>query len=382
MNFSFRRKFPEKVQGYLFLTTIWLFTGFALGAAILLWPLRYWVNYIRDNHFPGIAENTGVIVLIVLLVLVSFRLSLGLFHWHASRRKAVVTVFAIALPLCSSAGALYLFMNPDMINNSTVTEQIGQRFTIGPYPTEKKIRELKKQGYTCVVSLLHPAVVPFEPELLHQEEVLLGKYHIQLVKAPMLPWIADNEASLKIIRGLIKNGNGKYYIHCYLGKDRVNVVRNLIEESSAPVGSVAMQSSRTFEEQKQFERGAIYQIDTATFSSPYPTDEELFAFFLAGNVKTVVNIMDSTVAENTGWIVQEKAKLEKNGIIFRNFPVRENSTAEDVGRIVDSILSLPRPVVVHHWNTTCPESKWFRRIYYEKIRYPQVNLETHDTETY
>src|SRR5689334_18146270 len=173
MNFSFRRLLPEKFRGYIFLTSIWLFTGFALGSLILLWPLRIWINYIRDNNYSATAETAGVLVLIGVLLIISFRASLALFHWHASRKKMIVTVFAIAIPLTSSSYALYLLMNPDMVNKGVNNAEVTQKITIGPYPTEKKIKELKEEGFTAVISLLHPAVVPFEPELLNKEEALL-----------------------------------------------------------------------------------------------------------------------------------------------------------------------------------------------------------------
>ena len=62
------------------------------------------------------AEKAGVIVLISLLIIISFRVSLALFHWHVCSKKIIITVLAIVFPLTSSAYALYLFMNPDIVN--------------------------------------------------------------------------------------------------------------------------------------------------------------------------------------------------------------------------------------------------------------------------
>src|SRR5689334_9029878 len=192
MAISMQPKFPQRFSGYVYLIFIWLLTGFALGALILLWPLRIWVNYARDNNYSDIAERAGVIVLIALLILVSFRISLALFRWHVTNKKAITTILSVTFPLVASASALYLFMNPDIVNKGTENVNVTERFTMGPYPTEEKIKELKKDGYTSVISLLHPAVVPFEPELLKQEETLLKKYNMQLIKAPMLPWLENN----------------------------------------------------------------------------------------------------------------------------------------------------------------------------------------------
>jgi len=382
MNLSIKRVLPENLAGYILLVSIWLFTGFALGVAILLWPLRIWVNYTRGNNYSAIAENAGVLVLIGLLIIISFRVSLALFQWHLSRKKMIITVLAMAFPITSSFFALYLLMNPDIVNKDAEKVEVTEKITIGPYPTEEKIKELKKEGFTAVISLLHPAVIPFEPELLNKEEALLKKYNMQLIKAPMLPWVADNRASLKLIGDAVKNGKGKYYIHCYLGKDRVNVVKNFILQLSGSVSNAGIESSRTFEAQGFFERGNIYKIDTTTYLLPFPTDEELLAFFLAGHVKTVINIMDSTVAENEPWLQKERTVLVPNGIIYKNMAMRDTSDVTDVENIIDTILLLPKPLVVHHWNTTCPESKLFRKIYYQKTHYPQENLANHDYETF
>jgi len=382
MNLSIRQLLPEKFKGYIFLIFIWLFTGFALGVLILLWPLRAWVDYIRNNNYSATAEKAGVLVLIGLLIIISFRAGLALFQWHISEKKMIITVLAIALPVTSSSYAFYLLMNPDIVNKDTEKVEVTEKFATGPYPTEKKIKELKKQGFTTVISLLHPAVVPFEPELLNKEEALLKKYNMQLIKAPMLPWVSDNSASLKLIEDVVKHGKGKYYIHCYLGKDRVNVVSNLILRLSGSASNEGAESIRTFEMQGFFERGDIYKIDTSTYLPPFPTDEEFLAFFLAGRIKAVVNIMDSTVAENAPWIEKERTVLEPNGIIFKNFAVRETSDVKDVENVIDTILLLPKPLVVHHWNTTCPECKWFRKIYYQKTHYPQQDLANHKSETF
>jgi protein tyrosine phosphatase (PTP) superfamily phosphohydrolase (DUF442 family) len=382
MTVSIQPKFPQKFSGYIFLSFIWLLTGFALGALILLWPLRIWVNYTRDNDYSDTVERAGVIILIVILLTISFRISLMLFQWHVTNKKMAITILSLTIPLIASASALYLFMNPDIVNKDAVKVKVTERFTIGPYPDEEKIKELKKEGYTAVISLLHPAVVPFEPELLKQEEILLKKYGMQLIKAPMLPWISENSSSLQIIEDLVKKGNGKYYIHCYLGKDRVNVAKNLILRLSGSVSDQKTESSRTFEGMRSFERGNIYKIDSACYMPPYPTDEEFLAFFLAGHMKTVVNLMDSNITENKSWIRKEKNALQPYGITFKNVAVNVTSTPEEIENTIDSILLLPKPMVVHHWNTTCPESKLFRKLYYQKTHYTQTNLATNEVETF
>ncbi|MCE3281935.1 MAG: hypothetical protein K0Q66_672 [Chitinophagaceae bacterium] len=368
----------------LFLVVIWIFTGFALGTLVLLFPVRAWVNHVRENNLSGAAEKVGVILMILVLAAVSFIISLRLFQWHLRKKKTRITAAAIAIPFVLAVAALSLFMNPDLVNRGASTDEFSRQFTIGPYPTESKIRELKLQGYTGIISLLHPAVVPFEPSLLADEEKYAKQNGIELVKAPMLPWIGDNTASLKKIEDLANTGKGKYYVHCYLGKDRVNVVKNLIVKlgKGSEVDMQMAATHRTFEKMQRFERGEIYRLDEQVYMTPYPTEEEFLSFFLAGGLKTVVNLLDSTEAENKPWIDKERTELERSGVRFVQLTIPENATTAQIEPVIDSLLRLQRPVAVHRWNTISPATKNFRKLYSQKTGKQPLNLATNASETY
>jgi hypothetical protein len=363
---------------------IWLFLGFAIGTLILLFPLRSWVNYAKDREFSESTENLGVIVLMIILAVVSFIISLKFYQCHLRKRKVMITLLSIGIPVMLGIAALSLLMNPDLVNRGSTATEISSQFTIGSYPTEEKIKLLQRKGYTGIISLLHPAVLPFEPSLLEEEEEAAKEYNIELIKAPMLPWIGDNTASLKLIEDIVKSKKGKYYIHCYLGKDRVNVVKNLIARIT---GDTALQmnittSNRTFEQMKSFESGEIYKLAPDMYMTPYPTKEEFLAFFLAGKVKTVVNLMDSTVEDNKLWITGERRDLQRGFIAFKNLKVLPGTPKEQIDAIIDSINGLKKPLVVHHWNNSIPESKNFRKIFAKRTGKPALNLATNVPETY
>lgn len=379
---AIKKQLPSNASGYFLLGAIWLFLGFAFGAAILLGPLRLWVNFIRDNKFSSATENAGVVLMMTLLVLLSFLFSLKLFQWQRLSDHSWAAFAVIGFPALAAGIAIWLFMNPDIINNTEANENVSAKFTLGSYPTADKIEELKKQGYTCIISLLHPAVVPFEPKLMKEEEEATSKAGIQLIEAPMLPWIGDNDASLKKIEDIIKTGKGKYYVHCYLGKDRVNVVKNLITKLTGSVSNENPESARTFESQRSFERGDIYRLDSAVYMTPYPTDEEFLSFFQAGNIRSVINIMDSTQEDAKPWIAKETKALQTNGTHFIQIPVNESSTEKDMLPILRAIDSLPKPLVIHQWNTSNDQCKLFRKSYFNKTKVVQLNLATRNEESY
>ncbi|WP_153799177.1 hypothetical protein [Foetidibacter luteolus] len=381
MNLPFQHLLPTRASGYIFLGLLWLLTGFALGVAVLLWPLRIWVNYVRDNAYSDIIEKAGVVMMIILLAVVSFRISLFLFQWHLNQERTIVTIYAFCIPLVFAALALYLMMKPQLVNRNTAQTTISQKFTTGPYPTADKIQQLKADGFTGIIALLHPAVMPFEPELLQQEETALKNSGIELIKAPMLPWIGDNSASLQKIEDIIKNGKGKYYIHCYLGKDRVNVVKNLIVRLSGTeaVHEINKHSSRTFEQMGAFERGDIYRLDSGVYMTPFPTDEEFLSFFLAGKVKSVINMMDTPDEESRQRMQDEQKTLEQAGLQFRHMPVVK-TTGSSLANITDTIARLPKPLVIHHWGTDASIAKIFRQHYRRITSQPAINLSTHNAE--
>lgn len=381
-----RRPVPfyrQLAYGNFFLLFIWLLIGFAIGTLILLFPLRSWVDYVRENHLSSTKEKTGVLFMIVFLTVSSFYISKKLFKWQKARKQAGITLLAFMLPLISAGAALFLFMNPNLVNKGAKSNSVSKHFTIGPYPTAEKIEELRKDGFTGIISLLHPAVVPFEPALLADEEKESLKNKIQLIKAPMLPWVSDNSESLKMIEQIARTGKGKYYVHCYLGKDRVNVVKNLIIKltGESAVNSLNVAAPRKLDDQKVFERGDIFKLAEGVYVTPFPTNEEVLAFFQTGVVKTVVNIMDSSVKENKTWISDEHKQLRASGTPLKNLPVTTTATAEYLSALVDSINSYPKPVVIHHWNTTCPESVLMRKAFRNKTAKATINLKTNVAET-
>jgi protein tyrosine phosphatase (PTP) superfamily phosphohydrolase (DUF442 family) len=380
-----RRKqtwFQRFLKSWLYLMLIWLFTGFALGTLILLFPLRSWVNYVRDNDMSDTVEKGGVVVMMLLLAIVSFFISYRLYKWHVRKQKTLITILVSILPFFAAIGALALFMNPNLVNSGSESADISQQFTIGPYPTDGKIRELKAAGFTGIISLLHPAVVPFEPSLLNDEEKATKENGVELVKAPMLPWIGDNSASLKKIEDIVKSGKGKYYIHCYLGKDRGNVVRNLITKltGESSIKSEIGSTHRTFEKMKKFERGDIYKLGEDIYMTPYPTDEEFLSFFLAGRVKSVVNLMDEKNVQNQQWITKEREELKKSTVTFRFYSLKETPSETAINAIVDSVMALPKPVVLHRWNTHSPDTRLIRKIFAGKTGYTPINLFTNALE--
>lgn len=352
-------KFPQHPGEWLTLGFLTLFIGYPLGTGLLLGPLRSIINYSRDHNWSQGQEKAVVILLIVLLIYISLVISYKGLHLIQKTRNIVVKVGLFVIPLLLTSVAVAFMMNPAVVNSAGGNQAVSERFTIGPYPEEAQVKKLKAEGYTGIISLLHPAVAPFEPKLLADEEANAKSAGITLIKAPMLPWLSDNTQSIEIIKKLVRSGKGKYYIHCYLGKDRVNVVKNLISRVSDTAKINSNVAHRTLEEIGSFERGDIYKIEEGLYFIPYPTKEEFLGYILAGNYKTVINLLDPSTADSRKLIEEEKALLVPYELSVVNLPMGESANDAKIKVIADKIIESPRPLVVHHWNT---ESKMATQI--------------------
>ncbi|MBA3675416.1 MAG: hypothetical protein H0W75_10775, partial [Chitinophagaceae bacterium] len=229
----------KKITLFILLSCAW---GFALGTLVLLGPARWWVTYARANNYTAKTENLLVIICIATLIIFSILIAWRSSGFIVRSTNKPLNFLFVAIPVMGACVALFAFMNPKLMNIGSKEEILGKHFTIGAYPELDKLKQLKKQGYTAVISLLHPGVVPFEPRLIAQEQKDVKKAGIELIQIPMLPWIVNNLKSIDSLKKIVATARGKYYIHCYLGKDRVNVARRIIEEAHENV----MLENKTF----------------------------------------------------------------------------------------------------------------------------------------
>ncbi|MBC7913803.1 MAG: hypothetical protein H7Y07_06730, partial [Pyrinomonadaceae bacterium] len=277
------------------------------------------------------------------------------------RNPAAKKATFIATPILATLISVGLFLNPDLINNNQRDNKLNAGFTIGQYPTLEKLVQLKKEGYTTIISLLHPSVIPFEPKLMAEEEVNAKKAGIELVSIPLLPWINDNEESIEKLRKLIRTTPGRIYIHCYLGRDRVNVAKAVIlQESKLQVAGRA--DYRSLDSISAFERGKVYKLDDKTFFIPMPTEEEYFGYVIAADFKQVVSLKDLSNPESQASIGVESRWLAPYKIPLKVFNTN-NFTEAKMKLIVDSVKSMNVPKVIHAFKSDEPEAQLFIKLF-------------------
>ena len=338
----------------------WLCTGFTLGTLILMGPVRWLATYARAHDWGESKEKALVFIFIGILITVSFLCARLLAAKTAAAGKSSIKAGFLAGSLAAFAVSLWFWMNPKMMIDSALkmtSETLsGSGFIFGPYPDKEKLAELKKENYTAVISLLSPAVVPFEPVLIGQEAALAKETGIELINIPMLPWVSSNNQVKGRLEEILKKGAGKYYVHCYLGKDRVNVFRKILESLSKDVKlrSLQPESMRTLNDIKAFERGAITILEPDVFFMPYPTDEEFFGYVINGSIKTLVSLLNPKSKEDLPWLVKEKDLAAAHQLKFANYPWKTLSE-DKKDEALKELLKLEKPLAVHAFNSSASE---------------------------
>lgn len=337
---------------------IWLTSGFALGFLVLLGPLRWVVDFAKNHNYRENIQDGFVKLVIIAFVIVSFiiarRLTALTINTGSKMTKALIPV----LCLVCSAFALHQLLNPKLLSSFLNRHQdvLNQQFEFGAYPDVDELRKLKDNGFTNIVTLLHPAVTPFEPVLLGDEERNCKEVGLNLIQVPMLPWISDNADASAKIKDIATHPKGKYYIHCYLGKDRINIFKRLMSGYNPSITSVGVQSkSRSLDSISRFERGPITKLSNGVYFTPYPTDEEYTGFIIGAGVQTVVSLMDPLDAEQKPRIEAEKKILSTYNIRFENRTIITPDQMKQIDELKEEIKRLPKPILIHRFFSDRPD---------------------------
>ncbi|MGF6880459.1 hypothetical protein [Paraburkholderia sp. MM5477-R1] len=110
--------------------------------------------------------------------------------------------------------------------------QVTPNVIIGPYPSEARLMELRRSGVRVVISLLNQDLV-YEKPLIARENELASAFDMEELNAPMDSSEPANSklnaAALAKVRAFVRSHpNTRVYVHCYLGKHRVQQVANML----------------------------------------------------------------------------------------------------------------------------------------------------------
>jgi len=337
---------PGTVLGTFFY--MWLLVGLVLGTLVLIGPVRLLTEGMGEAGWEQNSQDHVLIVVILLYLAVSLVLTryvVGIMFRARNRntRWAIAAVFTVL-----AAATAWQWSNPARLlagiagggEGGRISSAGGAEFIFGAYPDEEKLRALQLEGVTSVISLQHPGVI-VEREGISAERDATKRLGMTMIQAPMLPWVSDNAASLHKLRLIARRGQGKFYVHCGLGRDRVNVAKRVIEsEGTKVVVASDLKAAASFTDVTEpFVRGSIAHVDSGKWIVPFPDEHEMFIYLLGGQGTRVVSLLDTTDKTQAEWQALLERQLKLHLVPFTPMPLKRGQTrrAREIARAVHAM---------------------------------------------
>lgn len=320
--------------------------GFAGGGYFLIFlvvPFEEWLVNIGFSQ----REIDNVLSYIVYGWVI-FGIAVSIIYYHifirGERYKRAYLLMLFAL--INAIIVFYMFLNIDSAFISASrgeVQEVNERFTFGPYPEKDRIEELKNEGYDGVITLLNPTIV-FEKQLLDKELKNGEEVGIEIISLPMLPWVGDNKEAIEGIKYLINKDDSRYYVHCYLGKHRVDLVKRVI---MSELGIDIELRKKLIP--SELERGHMYSFKQGNvLIGPFPTDEE-WGSLIRSQVKEVITLLPS----DSSYLEYEQTIADSNGLKLTRFSVEEgNANYDYLVQIYEYAIGLDHKVYIHGFNSS------------------------------
>lgn len=348
---------PSTAQFFATFGYAWFTIGLFTGTLVLVLAVRGILDVLQRMGWEQSAQNHLLIGVILLFFALSFLLARRVvrFLYRQTTTTRRLMLVGLAVP---AALSLYAWSNPARFLasfagtvGSSYAMKGGPTFVFGSYPDEDRLKELKRQGVTSVVSLQSRAVL-VEISGIKEERGAAAREGLAFIEAPMLPWVSDNTESLEKIKQLALHGKGTYYVHCGLGRDRVNIAKRVIEalepQSSAHVASSNdIKSAAGFERRTEmFERGMPMKVKEGFWVIPYLNEAEFYGFILQGQPGHLVVILDPSRAEQRGWLANAEKKMKQYAVAYTTMSYPASTGDTSTRTVVAKLRSFTGPVTV------------------------------------
>ncbi len=313
------------------------------------------------------------IIIILISALGLIYISLILTSFIVTSKNYLIKWIFISVEILAFSVAVVIWVSPQLlINFNSIESRLKfkeMEFTFGPYPGNERFSQLKKEGYSAVISLMHPEIIPFESRLLEEEIKTSREVGIKIISIPILPRSDLKEDILKSFYEKFDNVKGKFYVHEFNGEGRVNLFMNNIESRIKEMAAIEKNNLKKLTETKFFEKGEIIKLDDGIYFTPYPNEKEILDFIVTPKVKSVVCFVNEKNTADTSILNKEKKILETNSIPF----IIKSFTEQpyDPSVVFESSLfvrGLPRPVVIHTFDLKSVISEGFILTYKNQKR--------------
>ena len=332
---------------------LWLMVGIVFGTFVLLVPVRWILAGMKRFGLEQALQNLVLIVVILAYVILSAIFARWLQRRMLGTRNGL---FRYGIPAVATALAVttfWLWSNPGKLfaslaggSSSQLTMGSGAVWEFGRYPDSATLSGFKKDGFTAVISLEHPADL-VERQGIAEERRMTRILGIRLIEAPMLPWVSNNKASLDLIRTIASKGTGRYYVHCGLGRDRVNLVKHMLEGMGARTMTGPGYAEGNFLDSRipNFERGQLGNFGGDKWIAPYPNKDEMLGNFLQGKRTRIILALDTADTTQRKWAIEARSQFREFAIPFDDMSTRSGDSVR-IRQIVSRFLELPGTAVI------------------------------------
>ncbi len=337
------RFFLKLLLWFVFLSTL----GVGGGIFFLLFAVVPIEQSYTDRGWSQFKIDSIMKYFVLGWVAFGFALSFVYYFFIVKKNRWLWSWILVTSTVLLTVAGLYYFLNTGsgLVQGSQGEIVEGERFTFGPYPEKEDLIRLQEQGYDGVITLLNPAL-PIEKPLLDKEKSNADAANLEFHSLPMLPWVGDNSKSIERAKQIIKQDDKKYYVHCYLGRHRVDVIKQVVNEELGD-DTYALR----FMQPTTLERGGLIHFpEQSILIGPYPTDEEWFTRIKRGEVKEIVSIMQDDPAAN--WQQKEQQVTSEMEMIYTPMPLPPYPTKEQLQQVVDYVQALDHKVYIHDFNNS------------------------------
>jgi phytol kinase len=321
-------------------------------------PLRSTIDLIRVYEWSPLAERFAVWAWLLVYAVASVIIAAWLARLIRTAVPRSIRVFLLLFCLFAAWGTAILLLHPGKyeLGRRTMTFY-DARFTFGSYPDKELLAQLKRQGYTAVITLLDPDDLPQEKLLFDEEKRAAAEVGIPLIHLPLLPWLGGttNERSLEQVIALAKKDEGRYYVHCYLGMDRTSLVQRALYAAVQSTTMIVTTPTGRLADAPRFERGDVIRLPGATYLTPFPTEQERLAHIINSDARMVALIFDPTDPDSAAACSAEEKLLDAYFMPTHVIPL--SSFPYDPQRVLDAALvidTLPHPLVIEIYQTNAP----------------------------
>lgn len=354
---SYRIKPPSPARFIATFGYAWFVIGLFTGTLVLVFAVRGIIDLIQKFGWGQTAQNRILMGLILVFIVTSFMLARRVVRllYRQTPRTRKIALVALAIPAIASG---YAWSNPTKFlagfagttSGSLQMSNGGPTFLFGSYPDDDRIRELKKQGVQTIVSLQDPRVL-VELQGINEERKSVEREGLKLIQAPMLPWVSDNTASLEIIKNLALHGKGTYYVHCGLGRDRVNIAKRVIESVDPALhvrlaATSGLKHAAGFETRAEpFQRGRLFELANEVWMVPLPNAEELYGYFIQGAPGHVVMLLDPADTAQASFMAKARHDLQQYSITSSVIPTSAGDTTRKAIKAADTTAAALNAIV-------------------------------------